>query len=327
MSGGNSFFESKKFKGIMAFVYGWGASIVIVGALFKILHWPGADLMLIIGLLTEAAIFFLSAFEPLHEEIDWTLVYPELALGHADDESLALPDGSEVDPDASVVEQLDNMLADAKIEPELIASLGRGMKNLSENAGKLNDITSASDATEEYVDSLKGASEKAGQLGGAYERASSSLSEKSEVLSNAYESASSAIVEKSEVLGNAYERASSSIVEKSEVLGNAYEKAAESIASITDANAEDNNFREQLNKVSGNLSALNNVYEMQVKGASEQLESSQQLYSGINELMSNLNDSIDDTKRYKESMSELSTNLASLNNVYGNMLSAMNVNR
>jgi gliding motility-associated protein GldL len=66
---------------------------------------------------------------------------------------------------------------------------------------------------------------------------------------------------------------------------------------------------------------------MQIKGASEQLESSQQMYSGINELMSNLHDSIDDTKKYKQSMAELTANLSSLNNVYGNMLSAMNVNK
>ena len=290
MSGGNSFFESKKFKLTMKYIYGWGASIVIVGALFKILHWPGADIMLIVGLLTEAAIFFVSAFEPLHEEVDWTLVYPELALGHADDDLNALPDN--VGSDETVVEQLDNMLADSKIEPELIESLGKGMRNLSDNANKLNDITSASDATDQYVDSLKGASEKVGELGGVYEKASSS------------------------------------ITEKANELGNAYDMAANSIAEITAATGgADSGFGEQLEKVSGNLSALNNVYEMQLKGASDHLQVTEQMYSGISELMSNLHSSLDDTKRYKDTMSELSANLASLNTVYGNMLSAMNVNR
>jgi len=290
MSGGNSFFESKKFKLTMKYIYGWGASIVIVGALFKILHWPGADIMLIVGLLTEALIFFISAFEPLHEEVDWTLVYPELALGHADDDLNALPDN--VGSDETVVEQLDNMLADSKIEPELIESLGKGMRNLSDNANKLNDITSASDATDQYVDSLKGASEKVGELGGVYEKASSSISE------------------------------------KANELGNAYDRAANSIAEITAATGgAESGFGEQLEKVSGNLSALNNVYEMQLKGASDHLQVTEQMYSGISELMSNLHSSLDDTKRYKDTMSELSANLASLNTVYGNMLSAMNVNR
>ena len=271
MSGGNSFFESKKFKNVMKYIYGWGAAIVIVGALFKILHWPGANIMLIVGLLTEAGIFFISVFEPVHEEVDWTLVYPELALGHADDDIHSLPETS---TDETVVEQLDNMLAESKIEPELIESLGKGMRNLRDSANKLNDISSASDATEEYVSNLKGASSKVGEL------------------------------------------------------SNAYDQAANSIAEITAATTgADSGFGEQLEKVSGNLSALNNVYEMQLKGATDHLQVTEQMYSGINELMTNLHSSLDDTKRYKDTMSELSANLTSLNTVYGNMLSAMNVNR
>src|SRR5450759_2125130 len=74
--------QSNGWKSFMAKLYGIGASIVIVGALFKIQHWPYATLMLTVGLLTEAVIFFFSAFEPLHEEIDWSLVYPELAGIH-----------------------------------------------------------------------------------------------------------------------------------------------------------------------------------------------------------------------------------------------------
>jgi len=286
MSGGG-FFASKKFKNIMKFVYGWGGAIVIIGALFKILHLPGADFWLVLGLLTEAGIFFISAFEPLHEEIDWTLVYPELAMGHADDDDThELPESS----DDSVVEQLDNMLAKAKIEPELIESLGSGMRNLSDNANKLGDITSASDATNEYVENLKGASEKVGELGGAYEKASSDVSE------------------------------------KAGALGAAYSRAATSIEEIASMSNGESDFGDQLDKVSTNLNALNNVYEMQLQGATDHVEASKQMYSGINELMSNLHSSLDDTRKYKETMAELSNNLASLNTVYGNMLSAMNVN-
>ena len=173
MSSGDSFFESKKFKTIMKYVYGYGGALVIVGAMFKIQHWPGAGIMLIAGLGVEAAIFMLSAHEPLHLETDWTLVYPELALGQSDDDHSPneLPGSS----NESVVEQLDNMLAKAKIEPELIESLGAGMKNLSDNAGKLGDISSASDATNEYVDNLKGASSKVGELSNAYDQAATSI--------------------------------------------------------------------------------------------------------------------------------------------------------
>lgn len=75
----SEFIASKTYKNIMKFVYGWGAAVVIAGALFKIMHWPGSGIMLVTGMGAEVLVFFLSAFEPLHEEVDWTLVYPELA--------------------------------------------------------------------------------------------------------------------------------------------------------------------------------------------------------------------------------------------------------
>ena len=271
MSSGDSFFESKKFKTIMKYVYGYGGAIVIIGAMFKIQHWPGATIMLIGGLGIEAVIFMLSAHEPLHEELDWTIAYPELALGHSDGDHSPneLPGSS----DESVVEQLDNMLAKAKIEPELIESLGAGMKNLSDNAGKLGDISSASDATNEYVDNLKGASNKVGEL------------------------------------------------------SNAYDQAATSIKEITSVSSGNSNFGDQLDKVSGNLTQLNNLYEMQLEGVSALSKASDEMSSGITNIVTNLQSSVDDTKKYKETMSDLTSNLAALNSVYGNMLSAMNVNK
>ena len=135
MSSGESFFESKKFKTVMKYVYGYGGAIVIIGAMFKIQHWPGATIMLIGGLGIEAIIFMLSAHEPLHEELDWTLAYPELALGHGDDDDVhSLPEpGESSNPNETVVEQLDNMLAKAKIEPELIPFIGNVYAGLHAN--------------------------------------------------------------------------------------------------------------------------------------------------------------------------------------------------
>jgi methyl-accepting chemotaxis protein len=305
---GNSIFASKKFKTIMKFVYGWGGAVVIVGALFKILHIPGP--MLTIGLLVEAMIFVLSAFEPLHEDPDWSLVYPELAIGHGDVGHAELGEGEgEISDDVSVVEQLDNMLADAKIEPDLIESLGTGLKNLSKGAGQMGDLTGATAANDELVTNMKNASGKVGELSDAYNTASESVLGKVGELSNAYDSASEA------VLGKVGE------------LSDAYDTAAESVLGLVGDKDNGAQMGEQIQKVSGNLAALNNVYEMQLKGASEHLQVTEQMYSGINELMANLHGSLDDTKKYKETMSELSGNLSALNTVYGNMLSAMNVGR
>ena len=254
---------SKAWKNFMAKLYGIGAAVVILGALFKIMHWPGAGAMLVVGLGTEAVIFLFSAFEPLGKEFDWSRVYPELAGG----------DANEKENKGSLSQQLDAMLEDAKIEPELIHSLGSGLRSLSDQTNKLSDITDASVATREYVDSVVGASRNVSELSRAYTQASEGLI---------------------------------------------------TLTENSDPNAA-KNFGVQLQKISHNLSSLNDVYELQLKGSSASLEASNRMQDGITDLMKNLNDSVEDTRLYKENMSLLSKNLAALNTVYGNMLSAMTV--
>jgi gliding motility-associated protein GldL len=254
----------KKWKQFMAKLYGFGASIVIVGAMFKIMHWPGAGPMLVVGLSTEAVIFFFSAFEPPHEEVDWSLVYPELAGMHGEEE-----EQKQIEDKGSITEQLDNMLEEAKIGPELIASLGDGMRSLSDQAGKLTNITDATVATNEYVSSVKDAAKNVNSL------------------------------------------------------SDSYSKAAESLTGLSLSNDDTASFGEQMNKVSKNLSALNASYELQLQGSSDHLKATSKFYGGLEDLMKNLNDSVDDTKKYKEQIAQLSTNLESLNTIYGNMLTAM----
>lgn len=274
-----SFFESKKFKTIMKFVYGWGGAVVIVGAMFKITHWPGATIMLVGGLTIEAIIFILSAFEPLHLDPNWELVYPELALGHGDEldhETLPVAEKhtkEKAGHGSGVTEQLDKMLGEANIDSALLTRLGDGMRALGDNAMQLQSVTTAAAATDNYVTSLQAASEKV-----------SSLSE-------------------------------------------AYERASVSIAGLTSTTAEGESFGEQIQKVSKNLSALNNVYELQLKGSSAHLEANEKFQAQVTEMMQNLSESAEDTKRYKENMALLSQNLTDLNTVYGNMLKAMTITK
>jgi gliding motility-associated protein GldL len=164
----NSLFESKGFKKVMAYVYGWGASIVIIGALFKIMHWPGANAMLIAGLGTEALIFFISVFEPIHAEYDWTLVYPELA-GIEPTEKKAKASGT-------ISQQLDKMLAEAKVGPELITSLGNGLKSLSDNVKDMSGLSNATLATNEYTANIGKASKAIESIGSASNEISNSMS-------------------------------------------------------------------------------------------------------------------------------------------------------
>ena len=130
--------EAKWYKTMMPKLYGWGAALVIIGALFKIEHLPGASLMLILGLSTEAIIFFFSAFEKQHEELDWSLVYPELA--HMEDPN------SPKRP----AQQLDDALAKAKIDNELVESLNEGLRSFGESAKQLNETISAASGISEY---------------------------------------------------------------------------------------------------------------------------------------------------------------------------------
>jgi len=161
--------NGKGFKNFMAKLYGIGAAVVILGAMFKILHWPGADIMLIIGLSTESVIFFFSAFEKPASEYDWSLVYPELAGMDDLDEGLnrgGNRGGSMIQ--SSITGELDAMLEEAKIDSELIQSLGDGLRKFGDSASQLNSALDASTATNEYSEQLKLASKNMESLNALY---------------------------------------------------------------------------------------------------------------------------------------------------------------
>src|ERR1035437_9161219 len=162
--------KGKMYKKLMAKLYGWGASVVILGALFKIQHWKGAGPMLTLGLSTEAVIFFFSAFEKPHEDPDWSLVYPQLAGMATEEEDVKKEKGG------TLTQELDKMLEDAKIGPELIESLGSGLRNLSDNASKLGSMSDASVATNDFVETVKSASKSVDNLSKSYNKANDSLS-------------------------------------------------------------------------------------------------------------------------------------------------------
>lgn len=164
----SKFLESRKYKKIMGVVYGFGASIVLVGALFKLTHWPGANIMLTVGLLTEAVIFFLSAFEPPHVEPDWSLVYPELSQVYHGDEEGATANTTatrtRVNTTNSTAGKLDEMFKNANISEQALERLGAGINKLSDNAAKMAEISNAVAATNEYATNMRKAAESANAL-------------------------------------------------------------------------------------------------------------------------------------------------------------------
>src|SRR3970040_2568112 len=204
----------------MKFCYGSGEAVVIIGALFKITHIVfgviTGNLMLTIGLVVEAGIFALSAFEPVDEELDWTLVYPELANGKALPKQIKA-DVSSSDAEGLLSKKLDAMLKDAKIDGELMVSLGNSIKN--------------------------------------------------------------------------------------------FEGAAKSIMPTADSIASTKKYSEELTLAAAQMESLNSLYKVQIQSSSRNAQ--------INEEV------VENNLKLKEQMQSLTSNLSSLNNVYGGMLSAM----
>ncbi len=258
-------FAELLFKTIMPKVYGIGAAVVIVGALFKILHLTGADQMLMIGLLTEAVIFFLSAFEPPHQEPDWSKVYPELA---EDYEAPAVATRIS-NKQGSLTQQLDASLEKAKIGPELLDSLGKGLTNLADSAKKMSNLSDAAVATNDYATNVK--------------------------------------------------KASTQLVE----MNKSYDVAIKAVSSMSEASKDAGEYHGQVQKVTKNLAALNSVYEMELKDADNHVKNMNKFYESLTGAMQGLTKVGDHTAKFSSEMGKLSENLASLNKVYGGMLTAM----
>jgi len=298
---------SSTWKKFMAKLYGWGASVVIIGALFKIQHWKFAGLFLTLGLLTEAIIFFFSAFEPLHEELDWTLVYPELAGMSEQDEMEEMKELS-TGFGGRPVEKIESLLGEASLNEDTLKNIGTGLQKLNVAASGIAEISGATAATREFLQNIQAAAGSVGSMNETYNTTAQSIKDSASSLASAY-------------LASAEQVSKSGI----EVAGS-YQKIADTLKGEHEIISQNGRTHEQhLEALNKNLSALNAVYELQVKEGTDHLKGTQKVYTGIEDMIAKLKDSIDETARYKEEVVKLRDNLSSLNNIYGNMLSAMNV--
>lgn len=341
-----SFVSSKGYKNFMSKLYGIGAAVVIVGALFKIVHITGANEMLFVGLLTEATIFLFSAFEPPHVEPDWSLVYPELAGLYT--EGKPAQHGAAKRPAAgkTVTQELDDMLSKAKIGPELIESLGEGMRKMSENVSKMTDVTNTAVVTEDFVKNVTDAGKSAGELSSSYKRVSDVLQQDAATVGEFSSSVKSAAASAGN-LAEVYTEVSSAIKKEmtaTETFSNSLSSATESAnklaekynvsAELLSKSAEMLNFsaidskayNDQLQKISANLAALNTIYEVQLQSTNEQIETTNQLRSTVGSFLNSMNDSSANMAKYQQEIDQLTKRVSALNQVYGNMLTAMNVN-
>ncbi|MCF8235272.1 MAG: gliding motility protein GldL [Bacteroidales bacterium] len=338
----NNIVRTRGFRNFMAKLYGWGASVVILGALFKINHYQGADIMLIIGLGTESIIFFFSAFEPPYVEPDWSIVYPELAGLYHGKKGGKKQTQLAQEP----TKELDKMFKEADISQDVIDRLGDGLRKFGDNASRLSEVSNASVATNEYVENIQKASKSAAELTSSYNKTSETLSKDASAsteyvdsikkaatgassLSSAYESASENI-KKDLAFTSEFSNSIKEATNSAKALTEKYNKSSEALTKSAQAldfsEIEGQAYNEQMKKIADNLAALNTVYELQLQKTNEQVESAAKLQETMNKFLGNLGDSADKTVLYKEQLDRLTESVASLNKVYGNMLSAMNVN-
>lgn len=174
-------------KKVMNFAYGMGAAVVIIGALFKIQHWTGASLMLIVGLSVEAFIFALSAFDPVDKELDWSLVYPELAGGDAKKKEVKKENPAEAQ--GLLSQKLDNLLKEAKIDGALMESLGNSIKNFESAAKGIAPTVDSISSQKKYSEEMSMAAAQMESLNSLYkvqlESASRNAEANKEIADNA----------------------------------------------------------------------------------------------------------------------------------------------
>lgn len=263
MSSKKGGFVDLLFTTLMPKVYGIGAAVVIMGAMFKILHLPGASAMLGIGLTTEAIIFFISAFEPPHKELDWTKVYPELSEDYAGAPAkprIAQKGGAPAGDSTS--QKLDHMLEKAKIGPELVESLGKGMTNLANNVKSMGGLSDASVATEEYAKNVKSASNSLTSMNKSYSEAMGAMSEMATATKDTkeYHDQVKNVTKNLGALNAVYEMELQDANSHVKAMQRFYGNVSGVMESMEKAGKESAEFSSQLKKLTGNLSSLNNIY-------------------------------------------------------------------
>ena len=294
--------------------------MVIIGALFKIMHWPGAAIALTSGLLIEAVIFFFSAFEPLHEELDWTLVYPELAGMRDPDEIDEYKEQAIADRNVGL-QKFDELFQQSQINAEDVRSLGKHLNTISSTTETIGDITTASLATKEYFNKMGSAAQNMDRVATAYGDNTGVLNESVATLANSYKNTASMIDQKGKDIAEKFASSSADLTATYEAMSGEVKQEHAQISQSQKL------FNQQLDSLSKNLAELNNSYSEQVKGSQEHLQGTAGVYKGLNEMIANLQASVEETNKYKSEIAKLSESLSELNNVYGNMLSAMSIRK
>lgn len=249
-----------------------GAAVVILGALFKILHWEGAAEMLTIGLLTESFIFALGVFEPVHPDAprpDWSKVFPQFAEGSGaqpiDFKNLPVGQNSNkpaIDEKVAMkLAAIEAQIANS-ISPEQIQNLGKGMQNLADNVSKMTQLADASVATTEYAKNVKQASTAIVEMNKSYNTTISAMAEMANASKDAkaYHAQVQGLTKNLTELNAVYEVELRSASKHVKAMNDFYSSLASAMQNVASASQDTQKFKEQLGQLTTNLTSLNKVY-------------------------------------------------------------------
>lgn len=313
------FFQTKGYKVVSGFIYGWGASCVIIGALFKIMHFPGAGIVLTVGMLVEAAIFFFSAFEPQMEHYDWTRVFPQLGKKKiaAPQEEIALSGMVDMQPSQPV-----NALKG--LDQKDIDDLKRGIRTIADSADSFASIAVNAPEVAKKIDGMAN----------TFDRLDNNARQVGDALENSVQTLACGYTEINRLMTTSTRELSERIRENSSKMFEGMVQSGEQFAGLgrvveeqtrrirTDADA----YSQQMNTTAQNIAALNALYEIQIKETKNSMEVFRKVQGETTEILKHVAESRESACRFKQETHELAVKVTSLNDVYGNMLSLVNNN-
>lgn len=269
------FFKTYKGQVTLNFLFSFFAAVVIFAAMMKILHWKGADIAIMVGLMSETCVFSIMAFlVPPPEEPHWQRYFPNInehpdveraRTGKFEVTPLTLP-GASGNP---ALAKLEDMLKEADITPGNLGRLSENFKKLGTTVDRMSDISDVVAATGDYTQRTKEATHALGQM------------------------------------------------------KDAYVSAAGSIQHLNTAAEGTKQFHEQVQVLTKNLSTLNTIYELELQDTNSHLKAMNQFYSNLVQASQAMEGSVGDAKKAHDQIALLANNLGRLNQIYGNMLSAM----
>ncbi len=345
--------ESKGYKNFMKYVYGWGASVVLVGAMFKIQHYPGASAMLVVGLTVEALIFFFSAFEPLHEELDWTLVYPELAGltddFDEDDAQVRRFDRAHETPQVVGAAVAGGVIAGAGIAAGAAVSSGvsQGGGTVIVSGGsssalaKFDELIEKAEITPDLFkklgEGLTNLNKTAAQLsdlgdaGAASKEFVTKLKGATDSVgqfSNTYQQTTDTLKDSVVHLTDSYAKSAQAFNQTNGQLVSAYTNFADKLTNeISTIGTEGTQYADKLGSLNKNLAALNSVYELQIQNYNQHVATSNEYFKGMDNMVDNIHKTVEHTQNLNKGVQQLEQNVNSLNSIYGNMLSSLNFSK